>query len=38
MPKVTVGQENGQDIDINDYDNGIGQHDVLSNGEPLAHR
>lgn len=38
MPKVTVGQENGHDIDINYYDHGIGQPVVLIHGYPLDAR
>ncbi|MEP7016849.1 MAG: alpha/beta hydrolase, partial [Actinomycetota bacterium] len=29
MPKISVGQENDHDIDINYYDHGIGQPVVL---------
>lgn len=38
MPKITVGQENGHDIDINYYDHGIGQPVVLIHGYPLDAR
>ena len=38
MPMVTVGQENGHDIDINYYDHGVGQPVVLIHGYPLDAR
>ncbi len=38
MPKISVGQENGHDIDINYYDHGIGQPVVLIHGYPLDAR
>ncbi|HEX8346347.1 MAG TPA: alpha/beta hydrolase [Actinoplanes sp.] len=38
MSMVTVGQENGHDIDINYYDHGAGQPVVLIHGYPLDAR
>lgn len=38
MPKITVGQENGHDIEINYYDHGTGDPVVLIHGYPLDAR
>ncbi len=38
MPQVTVGQENGADIDIHYEDHGAGQPVVLIHGYPLSGR
>jgi pimeloyl-ACP methyl ester carboxylesterase len=38
MTMLTVGQENGHDIEINFYDHGTGQPVVLIHGYPLDAR